>query len=1395
MGRFLARALIALAVAVATVLVPIGGLQQARAELTDLPDKTWGVVDRGRSITTATPSEVMAIAQIGNTIYAGGQFRTVVRRRAADPQFSQPFLAAFDATTGEWIDWWRPQFNGPIFALEASADGSRLYVGGEFTEVNGHPGTAGIVALDPASGRIDHTFTPNIESAFAADPAAVRTLKESEGWLYFGGSLSHATGNSSNTRTRLWKVGRLSTTDAAPDPNWRPVVKTGSVWGLDHDPVRDRVYLAGFFETVNNDSPTDKFAVVNDTDGDTILGLNRFPELTPTQDHHFEVIAHGDYVWVAGTQHLVHMLNASDLSINRRWFTGFESGFHIGGDYQALGIVGDAMFATCHCWGVIRELPNWVTTLSQADDIQPLTDEVQGIMGFDLATGDYVSSNWDPDILGQIGGWAVHGAPDGCMWAGGDFNRRAIGDQWRNGLVRWCDDAGQGPPAGPPLQEMPPPETNPPSIPGNVSASDNGDGTTTISWNASTDDTAVAYYRVYRDGFMVSATQGTSLTDVSPTPGDSYTVRAVDPYDNESGDSATATPNLAGLLDRAVNDSFDGNDGGYTYVDDVFNGTSEPDFADGKVRRDGGDPGGSMMVILAGVDNADFGGFSGAWEKTFNLGTAGDVQIDLEYKLEVKDSLESNEYGQAIAAVDGIRLNGGYLQQINGGGNSDWVSYSTTMTLGAGSHTLQLGGYQNYKTQSSEFTEVTFDNVSVTPLAPSVGFTSPDPGGEVTGVQTFELRASSLTDASSALDVDVSTDGGNNWSATSWNGAIERFEFSYDVSGEPDGPLTLQTRVTDTSARTGSSAETFIVNNDQDPTIAITNPTNGANVMDVVTVRVSADDNDPAGTLDVDVSTDGGGAWNAAAWNGSQYTYAWDTSVNGDGPATVRARVTDSGGSTVHATPVNVTVGAGVDYAATVLGDGAASYWRLGEAAGANAADSAGSLDGTYVGTPGLAAPALISSSDSAVEFDGVDDIVTLPDSTILNLGGPHSTKTFEAWFNADDVAGRQVIYEQGATSRGMNLYVRDGKVWAGAWNRTSNAGDPETPWASDLFISAPINPGVTYHVVSVFDYPSGTYSLYVNGALADSAATSGRLYAHGGDLGLGAMRGSSRFDNGGKGGGVDSQWFGGTIDEVATYNVPLSAGVVANHYLIGGPTLDYAATVAADGAGVHWRLGEASGTNAVDALGGNDAAYIGSPGLGTSGVIVDSDTAVSFDGNDDIVAIVDSSDVNLGGPYDTWSIELWFNADDVSNRGVLYEQGATSRGFNIYVMNGNLYAGAWNITDNGHPSQPWGPLFVSAPISTGTVYHAVLVFDYPGDSLELYLNGTLADSGSGVGQIFNHGGDAAIGAMNDTARFHDGGKGGGDNWFFDGVIDEVALYSGALSGPAIANHYTIGLL
>src|SRR5436190_17977755 len=94
-------------------------------------------------------------------------------------------------------------------------------------------------------------------------------------------------------------------------------------------------------------------------------------------------------------------------------------------------------------------------------------------------------------------------------------------------------------------------DTTPPSAPANLQAKA-GDAQVALSWDASTDDTGVTGYRVYRqnaDGtWPASATASTdastrSLTDKSLTDGASYTYRvtAVDGAGNESAPSATAS--------------------------------------------------------------------------------------------------------------------------------------------------------------------------------------------------------------------------------------------------------------------------------------------------------------------------------------------------------------------------------------------------------------------------------------------------------------------------------------------------------------------------------------------------------------------------------------------------------------------------------------------------------------------------------------------------------------------------------------------------------------------------------------------------------------------------------------------------------------------------------------
>lgn len=82
----------------------------------------------------------------------------------------------------------------------------------------------------------------------------------------------------------------------------------------------------------------------------------------------------------------------------------------------------------------------------------------------------------------------------------------------------------------------------PPSVPTGVSATANGPGTVIVTWSASTDDTGVTGYDVFRDGSKVGTATGTTLTDatVQPSTTYGYTVDAFDAAGNHSQQSSPA---------------------------------------------------------------------------------------------------------------------------------------------------------------------------------------------------------------------------------------------------------------------------------------------------------------------------------------------------------------------------------------------------------------------------------------------------------------------------------------------------------------------------------------------------------------------------------------------------------------------------------------------------------------------------------------------------------------------------------------------------------------------------------------------------------------------------------------------------------------------------------------
>lgn len=664
-------------------------------------------------------------------------------------------------------------------------------------------------------------------------------------------------------------------------------------------------------------------------------------------------------------------------------------------------------------------------------------------------------------------------------------------------------------------------------------------------------------------------------------------------------------------------------------------------------------------------------------------------------------------------------------------------------------------------------------------------------------------------------------------------------------------------------------------------------PRTGDLVDGVVPLQIRVTNDDPAGSSTVEWRVDGG-PWTGATYNSASgfYESSWDTTSVVDGDHTLEARATNAAGTETASVTVLVS-----EYAQAVIGDAAIAYWRLAESSGGIAIDTVGGHSSPYVGSPGLGASGLISpEANAAVSFDGIDDLVAVPNAPDINTGGPYAARTIELWFQADDTAGRQVLYEEGGVSRGLALYLDQGEVYFIGWNNKND--DATTPWGP-VWVSAPVVAGVPYHAVLTLDQAAGELEGFINGSSVGSTSGVGKLFGHTAKIGLGAMSDDTKFHDGAATNSGYGYHFAGTIDEVAIYNVALSPSQVISHSNAGGASnavppsvtvlepvagatvsgdapisvdasddadaagtltvewrvdggpwtvasynaasghyeatwdttvaasgahtvvaraIDsdgaagtdsvsvivdnsspYEGAVNGDGAIAYWRLSEQSGATAADHAGPHDATYVGAPQLGFPSLLAnDTNTAVDFDGQDDLVAIAGASQINTGGPYPARTIELWFNADDVQARQVLFEEGGISRGLAIYVDQGSVYFIGWN-TKNDDATTPWGPVWVSAPVTAGATHHVALVLGGTA-GFEGFVNGTSVGSNSTSGNLFKHGAKVAIGAMDDDTRFHDGSvTNSGRAFHFDGTIDEVALYNTALSPAQLANHVALG--
>ena len=187
------------------------------------------------------------------------------------------------------------------------------------------------------------------------------------------------------------------------------------------------------------------------------------------------------------------------------------------------------------------------------------------------------------------------------------------------------------------------------------------------------------------------------------------------------------------------------------------------------------------------------------------------------------------------------------------------------------------------------------------------------------------------------------------------------------------------------------------------------------------------------------------------------------------------------------------------------------------------------------------AASASGAYNNYALDFNS-SDYVGIGGSSDINTG-IHSQRTVEAWFrtNNKDSSTRQVIFEVGGGTRGLNIYIHSGRLYVGGWNRRSN----ESNWTPGTWIyTTSIQNNQWHHVALTLNGGSSVSANALKMYLDGNYMTSGngsQLWSHN-PTNIGRTRSGSRYHNG-TGNGYT---FNGKIDEVRIWNVERTASQIA---------------------------------------------------------------------------------------------------------------------------------------------------------------------------------------------------------------------------------------------------------
>lgn len=364
---------------------------------------------------------VRGIVQVGDTMVAAGNF-SEVKNAGGDVTYARHNIFTFDASTREVDPDFAPVVSGGrVDAVVAAPDGTSVFIGGAFDEVNG-VATKSIAKIDVGSGQLVQTFDP---------PRIAGQVKDIEvrgGRLFASGVFSWVGGIPRSSIAAFDpQTGSL---DSSVDLDFSGTHNGGytGVWKFDVTPDASRLIAIGNFTEVDGQH-RDQVVMIDLTTSPASVADWYTPRYEAQCSDSFntymrdiDISPGGDYLVIVATG----AYDANTLCDAAARFEIAATGSDLqpswvdysGGDtLTAVAITGAAVYVGGH--------QRWMNNPFCGDRICDGAVPRSGIAALDPVNG--LPFSWNPGRARGVGVWDFYATDDG-LWMAHDTG--TVGGEW-----------------------------------------------------------------------------------------------------------------------------------------------------------------------------------------------------------------------------------------------------------------------------------------------------------------------------------------------------------------------------------------------------------------------------------------------------------------------------------------------------------------------------------------------------------------------------------------------------------------------------------------------------------------------------------------------------------------------------------------------------------------------------------------------------------------------------------------------------------------------------------------------------------------------------------------------------------------------------------------------------